>query len=121
MSETPRTDDLIELHYWHDGFKTIEREMVPADFARQLERELASAEDNERAINASWREEKARREKAEAHLEELKHYYDDNWAAENDALKARAEKAERAVRWYRTCSPALRELPVPDDFEVTHD
>jgi len=49
MSDTPRTDDEAVDVWWNYAGKRMERpsDNVPADFARQLERELAEARQQE--------------------------------------------------------------------------
>ncbi len=74
MSDTPKTDGLeLPANFWN-GL------VVPADFARQLERELAAA----RAELAKYKE----------NLQEMSN----DWAASDEKLRAELERAMRVVR-----------------------
>jgi hypothetical protein len=71
MSDTPRTDDEAVDVWWNYAGKRMERpsDNVPADFARQLERELAEARQQEKIHFDNYASMKEHRDRLAALIE----------------------------------------------------
>lgn len=91
MSDTPRTDSKASRHLLNIGETTTKYEVVPAEFARQLERELAEAREE-----AAYWEKEARR------------FNLDCQAAQSQAFHA-LKDAER-YRWLRDGNNYIRNI-----------
>jgi hypothetical protein len=71
MSDTPRTDDEAVDVWWNYAGKRMERpsDNVPADFARQLEREIAEARQQEKIHFDNYASMKEHRDRLAALIE----------------------------------------------------
>jgi len=67
MSDTPRTDEVARINEKPNSLQYCE-EYVPADFARQLERELGKVRGDCEAWNKAYHEEKKRADQLERDL-----------------------------------------------------
>jgi hypothetical protein len=107
MSDTPRTDDEAVHVWWNYAGKRMERpsDDVPVDFARQLERELAEARQQETIHCDNYASMKEHRDRLAALIERNRQDFlarDIAWNKlrdeRNDAIEQRDRLAEALQR-----------------------